>query len=66
VAGVEEVAGQQAGAASDLQDNAAAGADRFEEGEDAGCAVVGVEAEGAVVGGGDVGAVDRLFGGHEG
>lgn len=65
MAGVEQVPSEQAGSATDLQDEAVTGTDRFEQGEDARGAVVGVEAEGAVVGGGEVGAENMLFGGHE-
>ncbi|WP_027946663.1 hypothetical protein [Amycolatopsis taiwanensis] len=61
--GVEQVAGAQAGAATDLQDQTVAGTVRLAQGEDVRCAIVGVETESAVVGSGEVGAVRLLFGG---
>lgn len=54
VAGVEQVPGEEAAAAPQLEHHAGTGADRFEEGQDARRAQVGVEAEPEVVGSGEV------------
>ncbi|GLY65106.1 hypothetical protein [Amycolatopsis taiwanensis] len=61
--GVEQVAGAQAGAATDLHDQTVASTVRLEQGEDARCAIVGAEAEAAVMGSREVHAVRLLFGG---